>query len=179
MQKQSSDELSEIKKLQKEAALESRKTEQSIQRLSDKIDRISEICGGIGNTFGKETEDKFYQILKARPVLGKILFDEVYKNIYIPPSLEIDILLLNGTAIGICEVKRRLRKTDIEKFFEKTLPKFIKFNNPYYNKPNRYVVFACETMESDVLEEIQKHDCFLISSDFKEDKFVIHQSVQH
>ena len=193
-----------VLKLQKEAALESKKTELMIQKLSDKVDRMAEInsaeskktelmaqktfdkvdrmaemYGGFSNNLGKETEEKFYQIFKAHPVLGKISFDEVHKNIYMPPNLEIDILLSNGTALGICEVKRRLKKTDIEKFFEKTLPKFIKFNNPYYNKLNYYVVFACETMASDVLDETKKHDCFLISSDFKKDKFVIHQSSQH
>ena len=157
---------------------ESKKTELMAQKTFDKVDRMAEMYGGLSNNLGKETEEKVYQIFKANPVLGKISFDEVHKNISISPSLEIDILLLNGTATGICEVKRRLRKKDIEKFFEKTLPKFIKFNNPYYDKPNRYVVFACETMDSDVLDETKKHDCFLISSDFKKDEFVIHQSSQ-
>ena len=204
----------EIAKLQKEAALESKKTDLKLKKLSDKIDRMAEInsaeskktelmikkmaeinsaeskktelmiknmaemYGGLSNNLGKETEEKFYQIFKAHPVLGKISFDEVHKNIYMLPNLEIDILLSNGTALGICEVKRRLKKTDIKKLFEKTLQKFIKFNNPYYNKLNYYVIFACETMDSDVLDETKKHDCFLISSDFKKDEFVIHQSSQ-
>ena len=202
---------SEIENLQKEAALESKKTELMIQKLSESVQKMSDgivemkesiqkmaainsaeskktelmvqkmskMYGGLSNNLGKETEEKFYQMFKANPVLGKISFDEVHKNISIPPNLEIDILLSNGTALGICEVKRRLKKTDIKKLFEKTLQNFIKFNHPYYNKLNYYVIFACETMDSDVLDEIKKHDCFLISSDFKKDKFVIHQSSQH
>ena len=250
---------SEIEKLQKEAALESKRTDiklqkmseinsaeskktelmiqklsagnaelkesvqklaESVQKTSDKVDRMAESVQKLsesvqklaaGNAELKEsvqktseinsagskkvdiidemyedfitglsTEEKFYQMFKANPVLGKILFDEVCKNIFILPNLEIDILLSNDTAAGICEVKTRLEKTDIKKFFEKkTLPNFIKFNHPYYNKLNYYVIFACETMDSDVLDETKKHDCFLISSDFKKDKVVIHQSSQH
>ena len=177
-------------KLQKMAEInsaESKKTDLKLQKMakinsaeSKKVDIIDEMYEDFST--GLSTEEKFYKMFKANPVLGKISFDEVHKNIFMLPSLEIeiDILLSNGTALGICEVKTRLKKTDIKKFFEKkTIPKFIKFNNPYYNKLNYYVVFACETMASDVLDETKKHDCFLISSDFKKDKFVIHQSSQH
>ena len=145
---------------------------------SKKVDIIDEMYEDF--ITGLSTEEKFYQMFKANPVLGKISFDEVCKNIFILPNLEIDILLSNDTAAGICEVKTRLEKTDINKFFEKkTLPNFINCNYPYFNKLNYYVIFACETMDSDVLDETKKHDCFLISSDFKKDKVVIHQSSQH
>ena len=178
-----------IKKMAEINSAESKKTELMIKKMAEinsaeskktelMIKNMAEMYGGLSNNLGKETEEKFYQIFKAHPVLGKISFDEVHKNIYMLPNLEIDILLSNGTALGICEVKRRLKKTDIKKLFEKTLQKFIKFNNPYYNKLNYYVIFACETMDSDVLDETKKHDCFLISSDFKKDEFVIHQSSQ-
>ena len=59
-----------LRVIQKMAAInsaESKKTELMIQKMS-------EMYGGLSNNLGKETEEKFYQIFKAHPVLGKISF---------------------------------------------------------------------------------------------------------
>ena len=55
-------------------------------------------------------------------IIGDVTFDS-YKRA-VKNKFEIDFVLENGKYVGLTEVKRKFLINDVDKFFEKTLPKY-------------------------------------------------------
>ena len=92
-----------------------------------KLEIIGRQLADIGFSNGDAAEDFFYNSLEEKKQLGKIEFDEIFKNMHMKRKRtedEFDILLENGNCVGIVEVKYKVKKEHIEKMFTQKAPNF-------------------------------------------------------
>jgi len=85
-------------------------TDKQIKALSRNID-------GVNKSIGLEAEEFFYSSLKRNPKIANVDFDYVYKNSkrdFKGETQEIDILLENGSSVGVVEVKNRVSQKSID-----------------------------------------------------------------
>ena len=135
-----------------------------VEKTSRKVDRVAELYGGTANTLGRETEEKVFRFLENTKQLGKIKWDEVLSNFCIKNKLEIDLILINGTSIGVGEIKRKLTEQDIKKYDKKTLPNFKKYFPFSLDGKEICSIFACEIIDKEALEILKQKDCYLLKA---------------
>ena len=91
--------------------------------------RIAEVTGTIGDV----AEFEFYQaIVNNNRVCCGIAFDEVHANV--TTSREYDIVLVNGSYIGLVEVKWSPKISDVNKLMNEQIPYFKKDVKACQNK---------------------------------------------
>ena len=127
------------KKLQKELAELTRATR-----------GVRKEMGGITNTRGSATEEFFFQALDKDRRLGKLKFKHVRANIRAGEA-EFDILMIGDETIAVIEVKHKLRREDVERMREWTLPNFRRFMREYDDK-TLAPAMACIIAQRDALE---------------------------
>jgi len=102
------------------------KTDKQIQALSRNID-------GVNKSIGLEAEAFFYSSLKKNPSIANIHFDYIYQNSkrdFKGETQEIDILLENGSSVGVVEVKNRVSQKSIDQL-DKIMERFDYFHPLY------------------------------------------------
>jgi len=131
--------IAEIEKLQKENAKRFAKLEKSQEEMQ-------KVLSGIGISNGLVAEDLIFNSLNKKMSFGGITFDDIYQGIRRGKRLadgskvigEYDVVLFNGAAIAIIDVKYRVRKEDIEYLIDVQMPKF-KVLFPQYKDFNVYL----------------------------------------
>ena len=102
------------------------KTEKLVKALSQNID-------GVNKSIGLEAEEFFYSSLKKNPTIANIKFDYLYQNSkrdFKGETQEIDILLENGSSVGVVEVKNRVSQKSIDQL-DKIMERFDYFHPLY------------------------------------------------
>ena len=105
----------------------------NIDKKFDKIDKkfgeltpiLKAIQKYVYNTglLGEDAVDAFFD--RQNPlIIGDITFDSYKRAVKEKNKFEIDFVLENGKYVGLTEVKRKFLINDVDKFFEKTLPKY-------------------------------------------------------
>lgn len=92
------------------------------------------ILSGIGINLGDVAEDFFGNTLQEKKKLGDIQFDAVALQLKAHKGKvqdEFDIVMYNGHAIGLVEVKHKVHPSDIEKLVSAKLPNFRKLFPQY------------------------------------------------
>ena len=101
------------------------KTDELLKATIKRLDSIGKQLGDIGHSSGDIAEELFYNSLEEKKQLGNIKFDEIFKNIHSKRQStedEFDILLENGNAVGIVEVKYKVKKDHIDNMFSRKAP---------------------------------------------------------
>jgi len=121
--------LHEIAKGQKENASEivqlresQKKTDAQIAETNDTLKRIGIDFGNMKKNQGFVAEEFFYNSLIEDAHLGQIHFDDITKNMEKHRGKiqeEYDIVMTNGDAIGIVEVKYKAHENDLNKLERK------------------------------------------------------------
>ncbi|MDR3182659.1 MAG: hypothetical protein LBT89_07035 [Planctomycetaceae bacterium] len=73
------------------------------------------------------SEDFFYSALAKKQLFAGIQFDKILKNVKPPTArtdIEYDILLINGTAVALIEVKYLPHLNDLKKLVTDKVEKF-------------------------------------------------------
>ena len=122
-----------------------KQTDQQLAKTSAKVDKMMAMYGGMANNQGAAAEEFYYNTLKDKPVLQGMHFDVVYKNMTAKRNGvedEYDILLVNGKAVYIIEVKYNAHLNDIQKIIDKKAVNFtILF--PEYADYEHHLGLAC------------------------------------
>ena len=121
------------------------RTDAKLDRLADKLDRLAEMYGGVGNNQGAVAEEFYYNSLKADPVLGGVRFDFIDKNItrsHAGLEDEFDLLLVNGRAVFVVEVKYKAHETDLGLLLDKKAANFRRLFPEYADREQRFVLAA-------------------------------------
>ncbi|SFV71670.1 hypothetical protein MNB_SV-13-945 [hydrothermal vent metagenome] len=108
--RQTDEQMKKTDEQMKQTDMQMKKTDKQIKALSRNID-------GVNKSIGLEVEDFFYSSLKENPILGNTKFDYVYQNSkrdFKGESQEIDILLENGSTVGVVEVKNKVSQKSID-----------------------------------------------------------------
>ena len=116
------------------------------------------MVGGMGETQGRVAEEFFYDALIKEPRLGDIEFSDVQTNVKPPhrgDHAEYDLLLLNGEMVAVIEVKHKLRRDDVERMRDVTLPSFRRFL-PEHDDKELAPGVACITADEGALALARK-----------------------
>ena len=112
-----------------------RHTDKTIEKMAKKIDHVADIVDGIGKNQGAVAEEFFYNSLAEDNHLGTIHFDGIAPNMSMRLGRleeEYDIVMTNGDAIGIVEVKYKAHEKDLKKL-ERKMRNFKKLFPVYEN----------------------------------------------
>ena len=144
--------------------LESQKeTDRKFKETDRKLEKASELLGSIGRNQGDVAEEFFFNSLVDDPHLGGIHFDDISKNDYKQRGKlqeEYDIVMTNGNAIGIIEVKYKAHENDLGKL-ERKMRNF-KALFPVYQNYKLYGAIASFHINDDAKKEALERGFFVL-----------------
>ena len=122
--------------------------------------KLESTMNNLGFNIGMGVEEMFLNGLKDNPTLNGIHFENVIDNVKIinekgSDATEIDILMLNGTSVGLIETKHRFNKEDLQKFIEKQFPIFKKYGGIALRE-NIYLYIAGLSFDKEVILDAKK-----------------------
>ena len=122
--------------------------------------KLESTMNNLGFNIGMGVEEMFLNGLKDNPTLNGIHFENVIDNVKIINEkgndvTEIDILMLNGTSVGLIETKHRFNKEDLQKFIEKQFPMFKKYGGTSLRE-NIYLYIAGLSFDKEVILDAKK-----------------------
>ncbi|WP_432743347.1 hypothetical protein ABXJ76_01245 [Methylobacter sp. G7] len=148
-------------------ALAQKATDEQIRRndkmLTEKLDRMGITLGNIGQNQGDVAEEFFLQSLLKDNHLGSIHFDDVVKNMEKHRGQiqeEYDLVMTNGDAIGIVEVKYKAHTNDLDKLDRKM--KHFKKLFPIYQNYKQYGAIASFHINDDAKKEALRRGYFVL-----------------
>lgn len=127
--------------------------EKEVEKMVKTVHNVCKEVGGMSQTQGRVTEEFFYQALSKAPWIGGLKFGYVRANVkstHRGEQAEYDLLMMNGEVVAVIEVKHKLRRTDVERMRDVTLPGFRRFL-PEYNDKKLAPAVACMTADDDAL----------------------------
>ncbi len=137
-----------------------KETEKQVKEASRIMHEVCKEIGGMGQTQGRVAEEFYHQALLEAPRLGDAEFGHVRSNVGAArpdgKHAEYDLLLLNGEMVAVIEVKHKLRREDVEKMRDVTLPNFRSFLCEYNDKT---LVPAVAGMTADQDAVALAHEC--------------------
>jgi hypothetical protein len=107
---------------QKETDSKFKETDLKFKETDRKLEKLSELLGSIGNNQGDVAEEFFFNSLVDNAHLGAIHFDDVATNMKKHKGKiqeEYDLVMTNGEAVGIIEVKYKAHQNDVDKLERK------------------------------------------------------------
>lgn len=143
-QAETSKQIRETSEQMKETDRQFKETDRKFKEMGIKVE-------GMSKTAGEEAEEFFYSALAKKPSLGTVLFDDIempQKKQRKGENFQIDILMTNGNAVGVVEVKHKARIDDIAQL-DKQVSEFYKFY-PYLQSMKVYGGIAAKIMPKSV-----------------------------
>jgi hypothetical protein len=153
----------EFKEEQKALQVAQQKTDEQLKETDRKLQKVSDMLGGIGQNQGDVAEEFFFNSLVDDPHLGGIHFDDISKNESKRRGKlqeEYDIVMTNGNAIGIVEVKYKAHENDLGKL-ERKMRNF-KTLFPWFNNYKLYGAIASFHINDDAKKEALERGFFVL-----------------
>ena len=144
----------ETDKQMKETDERQKETNRQIKELKDGIKEVNQMIGGMGNSNGMFAEEFFFNAIKYgdKKLFGEQFNDCIYSSKrYLKDKQtkgEQDVLLINGNAVALIEVKYKARREDVQKLIDR-LPIF-KTLYPQYQSHRIYLGLAAMSFEDHV-----------------------------
>jgi chromosome segregation ATPase len=140
-----------------------KRTDEQLKRTDEKLERIGITVGNIGQNQGDVAEEFFLHSLMKDNRLGSIRFDDVVKNMEKHRGRiheEYDLVMTNGNAIGIVEVKYKAHIKDLDKLDRKM--KHFKPLFPIYESFRQYGAIAAFHINEDAKQEALDRGYFVL-----------------
>jgi hypothetical protein len=93
------------------------KIDAQMAKTDAKLDRLAQMYGGVADNQGSAAEEFFFNSLNSNPVLGNIQFNRVSKSLKASTpqkQAEFDIVLVNGNAVALVEVKYKVHPNALD-----------------------------------------------------------------
>ena len=152
----------QLKELKDSQAKTDEQLKESVRSFNQRIMRLEELVGNIGNNQGDVAEEYFINSLKDNLTLADMDFDTLMNNVGVKHKGirdEFDILLVNGDSVALIEVKYKVHPNILEK-----LPKKIEHLKllPQYKNYKVYAGIAGFYIPDEVIEEATKRRYFVL-----------------
>lgn len=134
------------------------KTDAQLAKTDAQLSRTTEILSNIGINLGKVTEEYFYDTLKEKMSLGEIKFDAISFNLqhkYKNKQDEFNIVMYNGKALAIIEIKHKVHPSDLEKLSSKKVESFRELF-PQYKHHKIYLGIGGFSIPESIVKEALK-----------------------
>jgi hypothetical protein len=148
---------------QKDTDLKFKETAIRSEEIDRKLEKVGDLLGSIGQNQGDVAEEFFFNSLVDDPHLGGIHFDDISKNESKQRGKlqeEYDIVMTNGNAIGIVEVKYKAHENDLGKL-ERKMRNF-KTLFPWFNDYKLYGAIASFHINDDAKKEALERGFFVL-----------------
>ena len=161
------------------------KTEEQFARTDAQLEKntlllaeTKRIISGIGLNLGDAAEDFFAHSLQEKRALGNIQFDSIAFGLHGHKGKiqdEFDVVMYNGDAVAIVEIKHKVHPADLDNLLHRKLPNF-RALYPLYSGMKIFLGIAGMSFPKSVLESAekagiavlrQKGDVLLMSSKLK------------
>jgi chromosome segregation ATPase len=139
------------------------RTEAQLEKTSRKIDRLAELYGNVSQNQGDVAEEFFLNSLLKDNHLGAIHFDDVARSMEKQRGQiqeEYDLVMTNGDAVDIVEVKYKAHINDLDKLDRKI--RHFKKLFPIYQKYKQYGAIASFHINDDAKKEALKRGYFVL-----------------
>ena len=125
----------------------------SREEFDRKSDALNKQIGGISNSNGLFAEEYFFNSFEnGKQTFFGETFDAIKKNLKgTETDDEFDVVMLNGHAVGIVEVKYKARENDIPKVLQKV--NNFRLNFPKYNNHRVYLGYATLAFDKNIEQE--------------------------
>jgi hypothetical protein len=140
-----------------------KRTDEQLKRTDEKLERIGINLGNISKNQGDVAEEFFFQSLIKDTHLGNIHFDDVVKNMEKHRGKiqeEFDLVMTNGDAVAVVEVKYKAHKNDLDKLDRKM--RHFKQLFPIYQAFKQYGAIAAFHINDDAKEEALSRGYFVL-----------------
>jgi hypothetical protein len=140
-----------------------KRTDEQMKRTDAKLERMGITLGNIGKNQGDVAEEFFLHSLLKDNRLGNIHFDDVVKNMQKHRGQiqeEYDLVMTNGNAVGIVEVKYKAHANDLDKLDRKM--KCFKQLFPIYQNFKQYGAIAAFHINEDAKKEALQRGYFVL-----------------
>jgi hypothetical protein len=147
----------------KRNAIAQKATDEQMKRTDEKLERIGITLGNVTNNQGDVAEEFFYNSLVNDTHLGSIYFDDIERNGQKrrgKTEEEYDIIMTNGDAVGIVEVKYKAHENDLDKL-DRKMHNFKKLY-PIYQHYKQYGAIATFTINDDAKKEALRRGYFVL-----------------
>ena len=161
--KENGEQIQELRKSQAQTDEQMKKTDEQIKKTGKEVERVSTLLGNMGINTGSFAEEFFYRSLQANPRLGNILFDSIERR-YRPVKggTDYDIVLKNGTCIGLIEVKYNAHPEQVREIKER---KIKQLRGQVHEFPHFQLYFGLASMitSEKLIENAKKEGIFLLT----------------
>ena len=140
-----------------------KRTDEQMKRTDEKLERIGISKGNVTNNQGDVAEEFFFNSLANDAHLGNIHFDDVEKNGHKrrgKTEEEYDIVMTNGDAVGIVEVKYKAHANDLDKLDRKM--KNFKQLFPWFKNYKQYGAIASFHINDAAKKEALRRGYFVL-----------------
>ena len=138
-------------------------TDEQMKRTDEKLEHIGIKLRSISQNQGDVAEAFFFQSLIKDCHLGKIHFDDVVKNMEKHRGQiqeEYDLVMTNGDAVGIVEVKYKAHENDLDKL-DRKMRNFKKLF-PIYQNYKQYGAIASFNINDNAKQEALNRGYFVL-----------------
>jgi len=156
----------ELKERQAETDRQMKETDRLVAETSRQIAKTDKLVGGISTNNGLFAEEYFYNSLRKgeKILLGekfdKLIKSEIMEDENKKTKGELDIILINGKALVIIEVKFRVRDKHVEKVMKKVKPFRERF--PEYKNHKVYLGLASMVFDEDIENKCKENGIAVI-----------------
>jgi Holliday junction resolvase-like predicted endonuclease len=140
-----------------------KRTYEQLKRTDEKLERIGIQVGNISNNQGNVAEEFFFNSLANDTHLGLIHFEDITMNMTKHRGQiqeEYDLVMTNGDAVGIIEVKYKAHENDLDKL-ERKMRHFKKLF-PIYNTYKLYGAIASFHINDDAKRQALERGFFVL-----------------
>ena len=165
-QKETNKQLQETNKQLQETEKQMKETDKLSQKTDIKLNKLSEMVGGITKNLGKSAEELFFNSFKKTMSLGNMNFHSIDRNLYRYANGiqdEFDIILTNDDFILIIETKHRFHPNDVKNVLKK-IDNFKKLF-PKYHDFKIFGAVAGLSMPQKTIELAKNYHFFVITQD--------------
>lgn len=166
---------------QKELTERQKRTDEQLEKITKKLDRLDVLIGNESNSRGNITEEFtlkniynsqediveefFFQNFIKNPVLGNITFNSVSRNLNNHRGdlhEEYDLVLANSDTVAVIEIKAKAHVNDLEQMINQKMLNFPKLFKLY--KDYHYYAGVATLVTNDVLiKKAQELGLFLLT----------------
>jgi hypothetical protein len=133
-------------------------TDAQMKKTDERFKKIQEELGGMGSSNGSYAEEYFTNAMKEKMSFAGLHFDEMETNLKAKAGDiqdEFDLVLYNGDAIGLIEIKYKARPEDLEKMVDKKVSNF-RALFPYYKDYKVYLGLGSMSFNPHVCAKAQE-----------------------
>ncbi|MEY3220414.1 MAG: hypothetical protein RIT27_1771 [Pseudomonadota bacterium] len=156
------------------------KTDAQLAKTDAKLNKVAKLFGDVNNNRGEEAEEFFFHSLRKHPQIGGIQFDTVHRNLSGSKgkiSDEFDLVLVNGDALALVEVKTKAHIKLIDQILERKIPR-LKTLFPAFKHYKIYAGIASLVTYPELVEKITEQGLFLLTQQGKHLE-IINPPLQH